>query len=309
MQCLECARLRGGSIAPDAGIDGAGVGGLPCPMGKTPDNTDVQFWRDPDLPGVEVRYSRYHEDAFRYHTHTAYSIGFLESGRTTFVMEGREHRAMAGQMVFIPPEAAHACNPDPDSDMAYRMFYVDQPWLEAVAAEVFERAVGLPVFPEPVVDDPQLLAHWRTLHQVIIDGGERLEKETLLVQGLADLITRHGALGEPREPAGNDEAVRRVKEHLFANLAEKVCLDDLAAVAHLSRYHLLRVFQASTGLPPHAYQNQQRVDLGKRFLIQGMPISRAAVEAGFADQSHFSRVFKQYTGATPRQYQADRSDH
>lgn len=276
-------------------------------MGKTPANTDVQFWRDPDLPGVEVRYSRYHEEAFRFHTHAAYSIGFLESGGTTFVMEGREHRAMAGQMVFIPPEAAHACNPDPDSDMAYRMFYVAPSWLEVVAAEVFEHAVGLPVFPEPVVDDPQLLVHWRALHQAIIDGEERLEKETLLVQGLADLIARHGALGEPREPAGNVEAVRRVKAHLVANPVEKVSLEDLAGVAHLSRTHLLRVFQASTGLSPHAYQNQQRVDLGKRFLAQGMPISRVAVEAGFADQSHFSRVFKQYTGATPRQYQAEGS--
>jgi len=272
-------------------------------MGKTPANTDVRFWRDPDLPGVEVRYSSYNEEAFRDHAHAAYSIGFLESGRTTFLLEGEPHTAVGGQMVFIGPDMVHACNPDPDSDMAYRMFYVDPPWLASVATEVFGRPVDSVAFPRPVADDPDLVDLWRSLHEAIMDGADRLEKESLLVQGLADVIARHAEMGGPEEPAGSEDAVRRAREHLAANLTSPVSLDELSAVAHLSRYHLLRVFQAAVGLPPHAYQNQLRVDLGKGLLARGMPISRVAVEAGFADQSHFSRVFRRYTGATPRQYQ------
>lgn len=276
-------------------------------MPPTMPKPTVRFWRDPDLPGVEVRYADYHEDAFRDHTHAQYSIGFLESGRTTFSLEGNEHTAESGQMVFIGPEVAHACNPDPDSNMAYRMFYVEVALVESVAAEVFGREAGAVTFAVPVVDDPELVDRWRTLHQRIIDGGDRLEKESLLVQGLADVIARHGEQGAPQEPSGNAHAVRAVKDHLAANLSEKVSLDDLTGVAHLSRYHLLRVFQNETGLPPHAYQNQLRVDLGKRLLADGVSISQAAAEAGFVDQSHFTRVFKQYTGATPRQYQAGKS--
>lgn len=273
-------------------------------MGKTPSNIDVRFWRDPDLPGVEVRFSSYNEDSFRSHTHTEYSIGFLESGRTVFDLEGESQTAVGGQMVLIGPNMAHVCNPDLDSDMTYRMFYVDPVWLSSVAAEVFGHEVGAIIFPRPVVDDPELVDHWRSLHQAIIDGAERLEKESLLVQGLADVIARHAEMGGCREPAGNEDAVRTVKSYLAANLSEKVSLDELSEVAHLSRYHLLRIFQAAVGLPPHAYQNQLRVDLGKKLLVEGMRISQAAVEAGFVDQSHFSRVFKQYTGATPKQYQA-----
>nr|WP_321512977.1 AraC family transcriptional regulator [uncultured Pseudodesulfovibrio sp.] len=102
----------------------------------------------------------------------------------------------------------------------------------------------------------------------------------------------------------HDGAVLWVKEYLAANLSEKVSLGELSDVAHISRYHLLRIFQAAVGLSPHAYQNQLRVDLGKKLLAENQPISLVAVEAGFVDQSHFSRVFKQYTGATPQQYQA-----
>lgn len=276
-------------------------------MGKKPSNTDVQFWRDPDLPGVEARYSSYCEEAFRDHTHAEYSIGFLESGRTVFSLEGEPQTAVGGQMVLIGPNVAHSCNPDLDSNMTYRMFYVASSWLSSVAAEVFEREVDAVIFPSPVVDDPELVARWRTLFQVIVDGCGRLEKESLLVQGLADVISRHAEMGVCEEPASNEDAVFKVKEHLAANVTEKVSLDDLAEVAHLSRYHLLRVFQTAIGLPPHAYQNQLRVDFGKRLLAEGMSISQAAVEAGFSDQSHFSRVFKQYTGATPKQYQAVRS--
>ncbi|BDQ34643.1 helix-turn-helix domain-containing protein [Pseudodesulfovibrio portus] len=271
-------------------------------MGKTPANTDVRFWRDPDLPGVEVRYSSYNEEAFRDHAHAAYSIGFLESGRTVFQLEGEPHAAVGGQMVFIGPHMVHACNPDSDSDMAYRMFYVDPHWLSSVATEVFGHPVDAVSFPRPVADDPELAALWRTLHEAIMDGADRLEKESLLVQGLADVIARHAEMGGPGEPAGNEAAVRKVKDHLAANLTGRVSLDELSAVAHLSRYHLLRVFQGAVGLPPHAYQNQLRVDLGKKLLAGGMAISQAAVEAGFGDQSHFSRIFKKYTGATPKQY-------
>lgn len=274
-------------------------------MGKKPTNTDVHFWRDPDLPGVEVRYSSYNEEAFRKHTHTTYSIGWIETGRTTFDLEGGSHTASAGQLVLIPPDTVHACNPDPDSGMTYRMFYVDGMWLETVAVEVFGREAGRTAFPNPVVDDLDLLRIWRFLQLAIVEGAEKLEKESLLVQGLADLLSRHAEMGNTPLPASDDGAVGKVKEYLAANLSDKVSLDVLSGVAHLSRYHLLRVFQDAIGLPPHAYQNQLRVNLGKKLLAEGVAISQAAVEAGFADQSHFSRVFKQFTGATPKQYQAE----
>jgi AraC-like DNA-binding protein len=272
-------------------------------MGKTPTNAEVRFWRDPDLPGVEVRRSSYNEEAFRTHVHDAFSIGFIEQGRTTFDLEGTAHIATTGRIVFIGPHLAHACNPDPDSNMAYTMFYIDPSWLLAVARELFGPDARSPRFPEPVVDDPRLVERLRGLQRAIADDADRLERESLLIQGLAEAITRHGEPGPAQEVrSGGREAVKAVHVYLTDHLTEKVTLDELAEAAGLSRYHLLRVFQAATGLPPHAYQNQLRVDLGKRLLAQGVPVSQAALETGFTDQSHFTRVFRQYTGATPGQY-------
>jgi AraC-like DNA-binding protein len=62
------------------------------------------------------------------------------------------------------------------------------------------------------------------------------------------------------------------------------------------------MFTRHMGLPPHAYRKQQRIHKAKQLLRNRMPISRVAVEAGFADQSHLTRHFKQIVGVTPGQY-------
>ncbi|MFH1913125.1 MAG: AraC family transcriptional regulator [Pseudomonadota bacterium] len=275
-------------------------------MGRNPANTHVRFWRDPDLPGVEIRVSRYNEEAFRRHVHDAWSVGLIEAGRTTFLLDEAWHVAARGQMVAIEPDAVHACNPDPGSVMAYRMFYVAPGLLDEAAAEVLGGVDcrARPGFVSPVIDDADLFRLWRRLHIAVAIKADRLEKQSLLMQGLADLLTRHGRLASPGECAQAPDAIKLVREHLAARLDERVGLDELSALAGISRYHLLRLFSRETGLPPHAYQNQLRVDRARTLLARGAPISQVAAEVGFVDQSHFTRIFRQFTGATPRQYQS-----
>ena len=79
-------------------------------------------------------------------------------------------------------------------------------------------------------------------------------------------------------------------------------LDEAAKAVGLSRYHFLRVFKKATGIPPHAFRTQRRIDLSQVLLLQGMALSQVALETGFSDQNHFTKRFKQFTGATPRQY-------
>ncbi len=105
-------------------------------------------------------------------------------------------------------------------------------------------------------------------------------------------------------PPPENPAVARAREQIAASHGEFLPLDELARSAGLSRHHFARVFKAATGLPPHAYQLQQAVEQAKALLAGGAPISQAALDAGFSDQSHFSRLFREFTGATPGQYVA-----
>jgi AraC-like DNA-binding protein len=270
-------------------------------MSGAPLHADVRFWRDEDLPGVEARFSSYSQKAFRTHTHRHYLVSLVEAGSTRFSLDRALHNARAGQIVVIEAGRPHACNPAPGSGIAYRLLALDTGWLAGAFRGADEDET--PRFAAPVLDDPELFAVWRELHEAFVRSAPTDEKLALLLACLRGLVDRHAvaATPEPQSPA-----VDRVRQHLAASTGTWVPLDELARLAGLSRHHFLRVFKAATGLPPHAYQMQQAVEHAKALLAEGMPISQAALDAGFADQSHFSRCFREFTGATPRQYLASR---
>ena len=94
--------------------------------------------------------------------------------------------------------------------------------------------------------------------------------------------------------------VEYVEEHLNACLT----LAEMAAVANLSPYHFARQFKAATGLPPHQYLIDCRVERAKGLLQGGGDLSLAevAAHAGFSDQSVFCRHFKRLVGVTPGRF-------
>ena len=98
-------------------------------------------------------------------------------------------------------------------------------------------------------------------------------------------------------------AVRRAIEFIRANLAGDIRLADVAAAAGQSLFHFSRTFRAATGLTPHRYLTLARVEK-VRELLRDSEHSLAAIadEAGFSDQSHMSKVFKYWTGSTPKQF-------
>jgi AraC family transcriptional regulator len=92
----------------------------------------------------------------------------------------------------------------------------------------------------------------------------------------------------------------RVIDHLHANLGLRLGLDDLAAVANLSRYHFLRAFTAATGVTPHRYLTQARVDLARQLLTgTDKPIGEIARRCGYDSASHFAALFRRDTGLPP----------
>jgi len=270
-------------------------------MSGAPLHADVRFWRDENLPGVEARFSSYTQKAFRTHTHRHCIVSLVESGSTRFSLGRALHSAHAGQIVVIEAGRPHACNPAPGIGISYRLLALDTGWLTGAFRGAGEGET--PRFPSPVLDDIELFKAWRELHEAYVWGAPTNEKLALLLACLRELVTRHAvaATPEPQSPA-----VVRARQHIAANAGAWVPLDKLARLAGLSPHHFLRVFKAATGLPPHAYQLQQAVEHAKALLAEGMSICQAALDAGFADQSHFSRCFREFTGATPRQYLASR---
>jgi AraC-like DNA-binding protein len=98
-----------------------------------------------------------------------------------------------------------------------------------------------------------------------------------------------------------------VRDYLHANAESQVSIADLAQAAAVSGTQVIRAFSAETGMPPHSYLVSLRVERAKALLRSGIGLAEAALDAGFSDQSQFTRHFKRLTGATPGRFAAEMS--
>jgi len=94
--------------------------------------------------------------------------------------------------------------------------------------------------------------------------------------------------------------LRATIDFINSNLASDLSLADIAAVAGMSASHLKTLFKRSTGLPVHQYVMRQRVDRAVDLISAGrLRLSAAALQSGFADQSHMARCMRRIRGVTP----------
>jgi len=99
--------------------------------------------------------------------------------------------------------------------------------------------------------------------------------------------------------------LKRVLEYIEANLSRDIHLKDLSETAGLSAFHFATLFKQSTGLSPHQYILQRRLQLAKKLLRNpAMSLSDVGLESGFADQSHFTNVFRRFVGFTPSKFRS-----
>ena len=263
----------------------------------------VRIWRPKGLDGVECLRAEHRDASFARHFHEGYAVGVIESGALGFKYLGRECLAYAGAVNMVVPGEVHDGHSASPLGWRYRMFYLEPEVVERLAGELCGRDARVPDFPGGVIIDPYLARDLGSLHRDLEAGGTTLlERQTRLAAALASWISRHSE--QRLRPRSGPEpiAVSRAKEYLRERVAEPVSLSELSRSAGLSGCRLNRVFSQSLGLPPHAYQVQLRVDRARALLCAGASPAQAALESGFADQSHLTRHFRRVTGVTPGAY-------
>ena len=99
-------------------------------------------------------------------------------------------------------------------------------------------------------------------------------------------------------------AMARVREHLRAHAREQTPAAELERIAGLDRYAIARQFRRAYGTSPDRYRTLRRLDLARSAIEAGTPLAEAALDAGFADQSHMTRQFRRAYGMTPGRWAA-----
>ena len=183
-------------------------------------------------------------------------------------------------------------------------FYVPRTALDELAddngAERIETLSWPPATPDPVV------ARLGSCLVPVLDRPE--QASSLFVDHVALALLAHfaqaygGMQVAPRPVAGGlaPWQERRAKEILSARLDADVPLAEVAGACRLSPSYFARAFRQSTGQPPHRWLSERRVDRAKDMLLgSALSLAEVALACGFADQSHFTRVFTRTVGTSP----------
>jgi len=186
----------------------------------------------------------------------------------------------------------------------YRGFYPDNSQVLGALQELGLAKTGMPSFSFSVLHDPRLHAAFLHLHQLLEHGAEALQQQLAWREAILLLFQHHAQLAEPPAPGREPWAVACAKQMLAERLVEPPSLEELAAAVNLSPFHFARVFRRATGLPPHAWLKQRRLEQARALLKSGCTAVSVAMQLGFADQSHLSRQFKQVYGVSPGEYRS-----
>ena len=263
----------------------------------------IRYLRPESIEGLEIQEVINSNHSFPNHTHGFHSVGVMEAGGCYCRQPGSGSSFVrGGEIALFNPGLVHSgVITDSDTRLTYRVFSFDNRLFEKALRDLNE-AEGLPEFRSVVTEDKLTTGTLTELNHAASTVKSRLALDTALARAAAALLTRHceaqSKVPNTTEPA----AVKKAREFLHENLSEKVSLEELSQATGLSRYHLLRVFRKTTGLPPHSYHLQLRIEHAKRLLRSKISFAETALQSGFSDQSHFTNTFRRYTGATPSQY-------
>ncbi|MFQ4141364.1 AraC family transcriptional regulator [Chlorogloeopsis sp. ULAP02] len=194
-------------------------------------------------------------------------------------------------------------------DVQFMFLAIDPKLLVSLGAEV-----NLP-------DDIELIPQFATKKDPLLQGiflafkdelesinkGNNLYVEQLKTTLVIHLLKKY-CVKQPQISIHNDGLpkykLRQALEYINTHLNEDIKLADLAGVVAMSQFYFVRLFKHSMGVTPYHYVIQQRVEMAKQLLKQGkVTITDIALQCGFANQSHFTKHFRQLTGVTPKAYQ------
>lgn len=254
-------------------------------------------WEGDKSPELRyITYSRYDNEWISVeHSHAIAEMLYIISGEGQVAIASQRHRIAKDDFVIIPPHWMHTEFSSSAQPLEYLCIGVSG--VDIVSGiEDFDPIVDLGVARGQV--SGMMTGIYREMQRKLPEY-EIMAKSlfySLLVKLVRDRII-DVSQDEERLMRSN---IAEVKRYIDAHYAESFTLDDLASIAALSKYHLVREFKAATGASPMDYLLARRITESKKLLAgTEYPISDIAESVGFSSSSYFSQRFHKVTGMTP----------
>jgi AraC-like DNA-binding protein/mannose-6-phosphate isomerase-like protein (cupin superfamily) len=276
----------------------------------TTPHTQFSLWRTEQLFNIDFASYTLSHHSFPRHFHDHYVIELVVNGADRFYCDGKNYTAENNQLVLINPGEVHTGSTVSDIPLQYYSLYPDKKTLQQIAASL---DILLPSdfnFQRSLLNRSLLTEKFRELFDSFASENGLLQQQELFFDCMQDLLQpTSGSNYSSASPLQKDSRAQLLIDFLYSHHKENISLQQLADLARLNPFHLVRLFKKTTGLSPYNYLLILRIEHARKLLRKGFKVQDAATESGFYDASHFNRIFYRMTGTTPKSFRLSKSQY
>lgn len=245
---------------------------------------------------IERASNNIEHSGFSPHRHDTYTVALTTRGTQTFNYRGALRRSLPGQALILHPDELHDGQPCDEAGFGYHVAYIPPSHIQSILG-----CDDLPFVADAVSSDEDLVAAVARVvaHDCTDDAGNYQDA----IFELACAIERAAGLRRPRHRP-DVKAVLTAQQYLDELPEGGTHLEQMENITGRDRWNLCRDFRRILGTSPYRYLQQRRIAYAKNLIRAGESFAEAAYAAGFADQSHFTRIFRNFVGLTPASWRA-----
>ncbi|QGQ95600.1 AraC family transcriptional regulator [Paenibacillus psychroresistens] len=229
-------------------------------------------------------------------------IWYMEEGEIRFSINGINHEAKAGQLIFLPPQSVitgHAVSSQ--IGIISINFAAELSLLKGrIWSDIFKLPIAYPAYDMTIIEP--------VIRSMLRESTDSSFAQAMLLQSnlqrlLAIMFNQYFQFNDTKLLPNLDPRVQAVIEYISLQPEITPILAELCGVVQISESYLRKLFIDSTGMPPLTFIHQFKMEQAeKRLLSSTEKVAEIAYQLGYKDANYFSRLFKKKTCYTPNDY-------
>lgn len=250
-----------------------------------------------------------------YHYHEFDKLVLFLGGKVTYTVEGVDYYLQPWDILLVQHNMIHLPVIEASEPYERIVIWLGREWLQSrsdpdAALDTCFHAARQQGFHLLRVDAEHRLRYMQVmqrLEEALCSsefGASRLADtlcQQLLIEVNRDFLRRNTAAAEPNS-FRRDPKIEEILQYIAAHLQEDLSVEQLSGNFYISRYYLMHRFKEVTGYTVHQYINQKRLLYAGELIRQGLPVMKAAEQAGFTEYSTFLRAFRNTFHVSPREF-------
>ena len=243
-----------------------------------------------------------------------HALHYFKQGRGTYILDGKEYQIHAG-MIFIVRAGSSFCF-KLDKGKKHHMLNIHFDLIEAPDSffshpyPANKRTHKVQVLPSDfgcavkIINKADFESVFQELQSVFLLEGSSwdLKKKSLMLEILR-VIYDNASSSNSKTIIGHRVAIQKSIEYIQRHISRKISLDELVKNSGMCRALFIRTFKNECGLSPIKFVYKAKIEKARAMFAEpDKSVKQVAVELGFADVYHFSRIFKEITNMPPGKY-------